>query len=458
MMASRPVSEVPAPGGGAWPWIVALGLVAGCSAAPPDRTPDGRVIVNYWEKWTGFEGEAMQAVVDDFNASQDRILVDKLTVSQIDQKMLLATAGGNPPDVAGLWSPQHHCLRRKGRPDAAEPPPPGERASTARLHPGILGSVRIPGLHVGPSLHPGQPGPALEPAAVPRGGPGSQPAAPAAGRAGCHGRATDRGLRLRDGRARVKSGIPDSPTTEKAAREFTIIQMGYTPTWPGWWTPLWGYWFGGEFGTGTGTITGDAPEQLAAFQWYTSYAEKYGIDNLRRFSSSFGNFSSPQSPFLAGQVAMVLQGVWMYNFIDKYAPQLDWAAAPFPPADPERQPQVTLAECDVLVIPRGAPHPEEAFEFIRYVNSRPAMEKLCLGQRKFSPLAEYSEDFVATHPNPYLPIFIELARGPGAGASPRCRCGASTAKRSSWQPTGSSAASSPRKKGWAKRRNAPSGA
>ncbi len=72
-----------------------------CSAAPDES---GRVVVEYWEKWPGEEGAAMQAVVDDFNASQDRIFVRKLTVSRMDQKMMLATAGGVPPDIAGLWA------------------------------------------------------------------------------------------------------------------------------------------------------------------------------------------------------------------------------------------------------------------------------------------------------------------------------------------------------------------
>src|SRR3954464_14473074 len=64
----------------------------------------GPVHISYWEKWTGFEGDAMRAVVDAFNRKQSRVFVDVLTVSQVDQKMLLATAGGNPPDVAGLWA------------------------------------------------------------------------------------------------------------------------------------------------------------------------------------------------------------------------------------------------------------------------------------------------------------------------------------------------------------------
>src|SRR5690348_5212894 len=70
----------------------------------PDPAPaDGRVHISYWEKWTGFEEEAMRKVVDTFNARQSRIHVDMLSVSQVNQKMLLATAGGNPPDVAGVW-------------------------------------------------------------------------------------------------------------------------------------------------------------------------------------------------------------------------------------------------------------------------------------------------------------------------------------------------------------------
>src|SRR3954447_24814920 len=70
----------------------------------PDPAPaDGRVHIRYWEKWTGFEEEAMRKVVNAFNARQDRVFVDFLAVSQVDQKMLLATAGGNPPDVAGVW-------------------------------------------------------------------------------------------------------------------------------------------------------------------------------------------------------------------------------------------------------------------------------------------------------------------------------------------------------------------
>ena len=41
-----------------------------CNRKADARTEDGRVVVSYWEKWTGFEDDAMQAVVDDFNANR----------------------------------------------------------------------------------------------------------------------------------------------------------------------------------------------------------------------------------------------------------------------------------------------------------------------------------------------------------------------------------------------------
>ena len=57
----------------------------------------------YWEKWTDFEFDAMKKTVEAFNASQDRIQVDILSVSGIENKTLMAVAGGIPPDVAGLY-------------------------------------------------------------------------------------------------------------------------------------------------------------------------------------------------------------------------------------------------------------------------------------------------------------------------------------------------------------------
>jgi ABC-type glycerol-3-phosphate transport system substrate-binding protein len=397
---------------------VSLLLAGGCGGPKDEYLPDGRLVIDYWEKWTGFEGEAMQAVVDDYNASQDRVFVRKLTVSEINRKLMLAAAGGNPPDVAGLWS--------SGLADFAE-----KNALTpldALLHEAGIGRTNYIPVFWDICSH--------------RGFVWALPSTPATvalhwnkalfREAGLDPMRPPRSLAELDAMAErltivevaragrtVRVRFPDLTPAERAARDFRLVQVGHLPQEPGWWLTLWPYWFGGDLWDGERRITAETPENVRCFEWFRQQAEKYGVDNLRAFGASFGNFSSPQNPFLAGRVAMEAQGVWMYNFIHMYAPELEWAAAPFPSVDPDRLPNVTVAESDVLVIPRGARHVKEAFAFIRYVNTQGPMEKLNRGQLKFSPLAEISPSFVANHPNPYIRLFIDLARSPNACTGPR---------------------------------------
>ncbi|MBY0261958.1 MAG: hypothetical protein K2Q20_06420, partial [Phycisphaerales bacterium] len=97
------------------PWLLtrrsfvgALGAGAAAFAAFGPRggkdSPDGRIVLDYWEKWTRHEGDAMVKVVEAFNASQSRIRVRYLVTSDIGQKSLVAIAGGNAPDLIGLYA------------------------------------------------------------------------------------------------------------------------------------------------------------------------------------------------------------------------------------------------------------------------------------------------------------------------------------------------------------------
>ncbi len=137
---------------------------------------------------------------------------------------------------------------------------------------------------------------------------------------------------------------------------------------------------GSARGSGTGASTSPPTRRRTSgrYSWFQGYAKRYDAGQLQNFTSSFGNFASAQNPFMSGKLAMVLQGVWMGNFIQKHSPGLRWGAAPFP-SEKEGGPPVAIADADMLVIPAGARHPSEAFEFIKYVTQRGPMEKLCLG-------------------------------------------------------------------------------
>ncbi len=362
---------------------------------PPVRP--GPVEVIYWEKWTSFEGDAMRAVVDAFNRKQNRIFVKLLTISGIENKTLMAVAGGNPPDVAGLYGPN---VAQYADDQAIMP-----LDDFCAAH-GINASQYIP---------------CYWDIGVYRGRVYSLPTTPAS-----------TALHYNRRMLREAGLDPNRPPrtieeldqyAEKITRRDSrgrIVRAGFMPAEPGWWNWGWGCIFGGKLWDGKTRITANAPENVRAFEWIRSYSVKYGATDLQTFRSGFGNFSSPQNAFLAEQVAMELQGVWMHNFISMYAPGLDWAAAPFPyPADRPDLAESTFVDEDVLVIPRGAKHPREAFEFIAFVQSQEGMELLCMGQRKHTPLVKVSDRFWKTHPNPYVKLFARLAYSPNAIAPPK---------------------------------------
>ncbi len=406
--------------------LVALALLgSACSERQDSRDAPVRHIV-YWEKWTDFEGEAMDRVVDGFNTKERErarrepgyrpIEVEKVTISRIDQKLLVASAGGNPPDVAGTYT-----YLVAGYADKGGLMDLTELAASAGLdrsdyiehfwdlsfHRGRLWGLPTTPASVGlhwnkrlfreAGLDPEKPPETLEELDA------------------FAEKLTRWEVTLPSGEKKVESGyLPEVPSDKKR-----LLQLGFLPSEPGWWSYGWGYVFGGKLMEGN-RVTTASPENVRAYEWVAGYSKKVGVDEVQRFRSGFGNFSSPQNPFLSGQLAMELQGVWMYNFVRKFADGMPWGAAPFPgPADRPDLKGVSNAESDVIVIPTGSKHPAEAMEFIKYVSSQEAMEALCLGQRKFSPLKQVSDKFYADHPHPYIRLFAEIGAGPNVYAAPK---------------------------------------
>ncbi len=385
--------------------LAGLGILFTIFASEQITTPHpepGPVHVAYWEKWTGFEGDAMQAVVDTYNRKQNKIHVDLLTVSGIESKTLLAVAGGDPPDVAGLYGPNmaqyaddrailkldDYC-REKGI-SAADYIPAFWDMGTYEGHVYALPSAPAStALHYNKQMFRDA---GLDPEKPPQ-------------------------------TIEEMDAMAEKITTRDAQGK--LDKAGFMPSEPGWWNWGWGETFGGKLWDGKTKITADDPNNIRAMAWVQSYSRKYGAAQLQSFRSGFGNFSSPQNAFLSSKVAMEMQGVWMHNFIDQYAPSLEkpvlnWAAVPFPyPADRPDLAGTTFADLDILVIPRGAKHPKEAFEFIAFVQSQEGMELLCMGQKKNSPLVKVSPDFYRTHPNPYIKLFAEMPKNKNVLSPPK---------------------------------------
>lgn len=364
----------------------------------PEPAPaDGKVHIRYWEKWTGAEEKGMRKVVEAFNTRQDRIHVDYLAVSQVDQKLLLSTAGGDPPDVAGVWDynvvvyadsnaiqPLDRYLERDGL------GPDHYLKAYWELCRHNQRTYALPTTPASVALH--------------------------------WNRTLFREAGLDPDRPPRTLEELDEMSQKLTKRDASgrIVRMGFLPSEPGWWNWGWGYFFGGRLQDEAGRATMVTPENVRAFNWVKTYADRYGSRDIQVFQSGFGNFSSPQNAFMSGQVAMVLQGVWMAHYIHNSNPSLDWDAAPFPyPADRPDLANSTPVGSDVVVIPTGAKHPDEAWEFIRFLQSQEGMEMLCDLHWKHSPLSRVSESFHRRHRNKRIRLFYDLARRGNTFSTPR---------------------------------------
>lgn len=377
-------------------------LALGCQRAPPD----GKIHITYWEKWSGAEAAAMQAVVDAFNRSQDRIVVEFLSTSSVDRKTLVATAGGDPPDVAGLWVPNIYSFADR---DALMPLDDFIRADgysleewAARYFPVYANMVQYRGRFYG------------------------LPATPATTALHWNKRLFREAGLDPDRPPRTVAELDEfaERLTKRNPQTGAIEQLGFLPQEPGWFSWAFPQWFGARYVDEAGEIAiGHSPEARAAYEWVANYTRRYGLHEVRTFVAGFGGFASAQNPFMAGKIAMVLQGVWMDNFINQFAPGLEYGVAPWPAAVPGQE-NFTVADLDVLVIPRGAKHPREAWEFIKYVNSinphaqrfeeLQGMELLCYLQKKQSPLRQWSPYFEQHHPHRYIALFRTLGDSPNA--------------------------------------------
>ncbi len=356
----------------------------------------GRTTVIYWEKWTGYEADEMRKIVADFNASQDRVYVEYLSISGVDTKTMLAAAGGDPPDVAGIWLDNVYQFA-----DAGALTDLSKLASDSGLNRDYYIHSVWDGLNYRGKLW-----------ALP-----STPAWIA--------------LHVRPDLVPAKYNTAGKfPKTiedfDKFCDEVTkrgsdgkLTVAGFLPSDPGWYHWPWPEFWGGSLFDGK-NLTINSPEGIRSYEWLASFQKRFGTQAVHDFQSGMGNFASPDDPFMLGSVVTELNGIWKGYYIKKYKPDTPFFVVPFPyPADrPDLAGHSHINE-DVLTIPRGAKHIREAFQFIRFVQRQEEIEKLIDGQGKNTPLAHASETFYKNHPNPYIRFFDELAHSDKSISPPK---------------------------------------
>ncbi len=322
-----------------------------------------RATVEFPYLWTGPEGEAMQAIVDQFNASQDQFEVNG--VSNPDaQRQLAAMTSNNGFDVSdnfdsniGTWAsngalePLDEFISRDGYDTSDFIPAAMEKMSFDGQVYSLPIAVHTTLLMVNDAL--------LGEAGL---------AAPAT-----HSElaAAIEALTIVDGDGNITQlglGVPDFTT------------FAYT--------------FGGGWIDDAGQPTANDAGNIAALQfWVDNVLNVYGVDNVRRFESGFGEYASAQAPFYTGKLAMSMDGEWQARFIQQYAPDLQWSAGPLPVADdqPDLAGTTSLA-ASTFFIPANAQEKDGAWEFIKYLFSEEPTRDFTIALANLPARASLLED------------------------------------------------------------------
>ena len=88
--------------------------MSGCGR--PESTPAGVEEVVFWHFWGGKDSAVVDSIVDQFNSSQEQYRVRAIAMpgNNLQAKLFLAVAGGDPPDLVNQDDPVLADWARRG--------------------------------------------------------------------------------------------------------------------------------------------------------------------------------------------------------------------------------------------------------------------------------------------------------------------------------------------------------
>ncbi len=371
---------------------VLTGLYA-LTGAPPDP-PEGETIIDVWHPWPGDQGEEFRRLVGVFNESSDSVHVRLLFVPNnlsSNQKLFLSISAGVPPDCAFVDGPQVAEWAARG---AIEPLDSLMAAHGVRNDDFWTPCVRQSQFR-GETF-------ALTYCADPN-------------------FAFFWNQEVFAEAGLLEGGPPETiEELDQVARALTaydengrMTRIGFIP-----WNVFghanslftWGWAFGGRFYDyeAERIVCGEDPRVLEALEWMKSYADEYGFQEINSFAEGFGD--QADNPLVRGKTAMAAGHVTNIPLFEKYAPNIEYGAAPFP--FPERMGSDHSAWMGgwCMGIPRGSAHPEAAFTFMKWLCTNEEAGRSMIVTTGTFPGYARSPAFDAIQGNPKLEVFYDILR------------------------------------------------
>jgi multiple sugar transport system substrate-binding protein len=206
-----------------------------------------------------------------------------------------------------------------------------------------------------------------------------------------------------------------------------MTQAGMLPTYAGndfvgTWLPVYVAGFGGHMTDSTGThITANCLPCISALQWERAYYDRWGATTIDRFQSRFTGgqqYSGPGNAFLSGSTAMAIEGEYYVKQEQVYKAHLDYGVAPMPysTAHPELA-GTGMAGGNPGMIMAGSKHPDQAFAFLRWVETLPPTISFANTINNV-PQLRAAVDSRQLDPNPKFRAFVSWAQSPKIAVFP----------------------------------------
>lgn len=312
-------------------------------ACAPSRTRKGRKQVRFWHLLNGEWLEPTLRLVRRFNESQSEYEVTPLliTSAEADVKLLLATAGGDPPDAMLVWTQGTSVWGESGllQPLESFMTPEERHRFDTEAYPVISKSGwhkgHLYGVTCGFDLFV------------------------------CYYRADhfrQAGLDPDHFPETLEGLVAAGEKLHRFDKDGSLTRLGYLPQTFQYYVAAFG---GGFYDEKTKQVTLNTPENLRALEFMVETRKKLGLQNVLRFQSGLASDTGASWPFISGGYSVTLDGEWRVEQMRQFAPKVEFRTAPLPPPAGGK-PLASFSMINYMLIPQGARNPEGGWEFIKF--------------------------------------------------------------------------------------------
>ena len=163
------------------------------------------------------------------------------------------------------------------------------------------------------------------------------------------------------------------------------------------------------------------PQWTSLLEWQKSLIDKFGYEDLVKFGQTFNPDTewSAQHAFETGHLAMMIDGEWREAFIQADKSNVQYKTAPFPTADNQTQLYGSgVIGGDVIGIPRGAQHPQDAWLLLKYLATNTNAEEALAEKLRNVPTTYQSLKDPVLNQDPIFKVFLNIFANEKSGFKP----------------------------------------